>query len=763
MIKTLQKTNERLQELLDEENYSGAINLLLECQIVASNFSHFKCVAQLSNKLQDTLYMTEEQLDMALSKVCRKFNYTTYSKLQDAYGLLDKTQTVMDQLLMHFTSEINSVVFNTVHSFAVTDGESKKQFQQLCKFVPTGNFIPCLQALCQNLWHILNSYYQVVQWHQSHDKEQTNTGIPSKDIEISLSKQYVKQKLENGLKRLWNDIQNKISTYLLAHDFAEYKFEELLLILGMVHRLIEIGEDFCGSKSTELEDSIKQVTANYFKNYHTNKLEELRIFLENESWTQCPVRPSFNIMHLQEFKTLRNSIESYRKPKPKESEKLEADQQSCNVSTDGSSYQNFSYFNKYQDLNETPFDSNFDDSFEEDILNSDEMTEYISEGSDDSECEELKKDFVEENPTAEIGTKKQKKQDRNTSKENSPKLANTTLTVLRLCGKYLQMCRLLKPIALDVIVSMCQLFDYYLYNVCQFFTKGLPVQSASMFSFKIQTTMKRIEEDLIINVAAECDPEENRGKVVPSKLSEMVNLTERENLYGLSQRIVAIESLVFLGSQFEYIQPYITHLVPEQKKHLIQHFYLQTVACLPDLRRPAYMCVSGRVIDMQQILKEMSKVNFEVKEVMSQHSPYVDRIVRDLQIFAMELESLDIAIPIEAYNVLWENVVHIVNNTLVEGFSNVKKCSNGGRALMQLDYTQFICKLEKLTTLRPIPNREFVDLYVKAYYLQENNLEEWIKQHKEYTSKQLEALVQCSCQNSRKTKQKLLQMLEIGK
>lgn len=49
---------------------------------------------------------------------------------------------------------------------------------------------------------------------------------------------------------------------------------------------------------------------------------------------------------------------------------------------------------------------------------------------------------------------------------------------------------------------------------------------------------------------------------------------------------------------------------------------------------------------------------------------------------------------------------------------------------MQLDYTQFICKLEKLTTLRPIPNREFVDQYVKAYYLQENNLEEWIKEHK---------------------------------
>lgn len=67
-----QRTDERLQELLLEENYPGAINLILECQIVASNFNHFKCVAQLSWKLQDTLYLTEEQLDIALSKV-RKY------------------------------------------------------------------------------------------------------------------------------------------------------------------------------------------------------------------------------------------------------------------------------------------------------------------------------------------------------------------------------------------------------------------------------------------------------------------------------------------------------------------------------------------------------------------------------------------------------------------------------------------------------------------------------------------------------------------
>lgn len=74
-----------------------------------------------------------------------------------------------------------------------------------------------------------------------------------------------------------------------------------------------------------------------------------------------------------------------------------------------------------------------------------------------------------------VGQKKKKRKNKTEteSKLSGPILANTTITVLRHCGKYLQMCRLLKPIALDVILCMCQLYDYYLFNVFQFFTADL--------------------------------------------------------------------------------------------------------------------------------------------------------------------------------------------------------------------------------------------------------------------------------------------------
>jgi hypothetical protein len=64
-----QRTESRLQELLSEGDFPGAIALLLECLQVAAMYRHFTCVASLSGKLQDTLVMAEEHLDVVLAKV----------------------------------------------------------------------------------------------------------------------------------------------------------------------------------------------------------------------------------------------------------------------------------------------------------------------------------------------------------------------------------------------------------------------------------------------------------------------------------------------------------------------------------------------------------------------------------------------------------------------------------------------------------------------------------------------------------------------
>lgn len=137
----------------------------------------------------------------------------------------------------------------------------------------------------------------------------------------------------------------------------------------------------------------------------------------------------------------------------------------------------------------TPFDASLDETIiEEDILAVDNGgSGYFSDDSDDEESEELRKEFVDE----EYGTLKlilpwcfsgflfrqssKKPQEFKAAHhhQNSHILTNTTLSVLRQMGKYLQMSRLLKPISFQIISCMNQLFDYYLYCVHLFFASDL--------------------------------------------------------------------------------------------------------------------------------------------------------------------------------------------------------------------------------------------------------------------------------------------------
>ncbi|XP_014680059.1 PREDICTED: syndetin-like, partial [Priapulus caudatus] len=138
-IKTPQRTDVRLSELLEEEDYPGAIQLCLECQQAAATFRHYSCISELSSKLQDTLEQIEEQLDVALSKTCQQFDYGHYTKVQAAYRLLGKTQTAMDQLHMHFASAIHNTAFTIVLGYVELccgnddTNFQKRQYQDLCK------------------------------------------------------------------------------------------------------------------------------------------------------------------------------------------------------------------------------------------------------------------------------------------------------------------------------------------------------------------------------------------------------------------------------------------------------------------------------------------------------------------------------------------------------------------------------------------------------------------------------------------------------
>ncbi|XP_008062453.1 syndetin isoform X2 [Carlito syrichta] len=778
-IKTLQRTDVRLSEMLEEEDYPGAIQLCLECQKAASTFKHYSCISELNSKLQDTLEQIEEQLDVALSKICKNFDINHYTKVQQAYRLLGKTQTAMDQLHMHFTQAIHNTVFQVVLGYVElcagnTDTKFQKlQYKDLCTHVTPDSYIPCLADLCKALWEVMLSYYRTMGWHEKHDGEDVAaTSEGSNMEETNFDRGYVKKKLEHGLTRIWQDVQLKVKTYLLGTDLSIFKYDDFIFVLDIISRLMQVGEEFCGSKSEVLQESIRKQSVNYFKNYHRTRLDELRMFLENETWELCPVKSNFSILQLHEFKFMEQSrspsVSPSKQPVSTSSEAATLFEQYCSGGN--------------------PFEiqANHKDEETEDVLASNgyesdeqEKSAYQEYDSDSDVPEELKRDYVDEQtgdaPVKSVSRetlKSRKKSDYSLNKVNAPILTNTTLNVIRLVGKYMQMMNILKPIAFDVIHFMSQLFDYYLYAIYTFFGRNDSLESTGLglSSSRLRTTLNRIQESLI-DLEVSADPtatltaaEERKEKVPSPHLSHLVVLTSGDTLYGLAERVVATESLVFLAEQFEALQPHLDAVMPAVKKPFLQQFYSQTVSTASELRKPIYWIVAGKAIDYEQMLLLMANVKWDVREIMSQHNVYVDALLKEFEQFNRRLNEVSkrVRIPLPVSNILWEHCIRLANRTVVEGFANVKKCSNEGRALMQLDFQQFLMKLEKLTDIRPIPDKEFVEAYIKAYYLTENDMERWIKEHREYSTKQLTNLVNV-CLGShinKKARQKLLAAID---
>lgn len=66
-------------------------------------------------------------------------------------------------------------------------------------------------------------------------------------------------------------------------------------------------------------------------------------------------------------------------------------------------------------------------------------------------------------------------------------VTNTTLSVLRVCGRYLQMSRLLRSIAITVIQNMIQFFELCFYAIHAFFTSDLVSKASSEKSYHLMS------------------------------------------------------------------------------------------------------------------------------------------------------------------------------------------------------------------------------------------------------------------------------------
>lgn len=52
-----------------------------------------------------------------------------------------------------------------------------------------------------------------------------------------------------------------------------------------------------------------------------------------------------------------------------------------------------------------------------------------------------------------------------------------------------------------------------------------------------------------------------------------------------------------------------------------------------EVRKPVYWSVSAQAVNYDQVLGQMASVRWDIKDIMSQHNPYVDSILRVSPVF----------------------------------------------------------------------------------------------------------------------------------
>ncbi|VDK71144.1 unnamed protein product [Litomosoides sigmodontis] len=720
-IKTLYEVQFQIKDLVEEENFPAAITMCCEAQKATITFSQFNCVKELSTKFKEALEDVEINLDNCLASITILFSVDRYSSIYIAYKLLGKIEECAMKVV-NFTratleSSARTVIIDKILPIKTEAKIEDLSYEQLCEAVNMGQMVDCVRELGFVICKVLFTYHSILLFHIDEDERLECAHEKCENVGI------VRKILVDSLNSIFKTASMKFSTLLYCHDLSLLKIDQFLDIIEMSRRFKQFGHTYFGSICGEVTMSLEKQSHLYFKRFHYERMDELRMFLENEAFALCPVPLQFTLFDLQEFGFLKESNE-------------------CQGAIDFSAH--------------SENDLNVVDPLDFQILQPTDVNPFTAASADiDSSVENVGAVVIKSAKKSSNGDMDIDRYGADDSfSQLAPILCNTSLNLLRFIGKYIRMTYMLHSVADQAVNGIFELCNYFFFVVYSSFTSNTPSVANYFFSSSLKNVVDRLRDDLF-----------NSGSSSGSAINVSCALLQDGKLdsgpnYALRERIVGAESINFISKQLDLIRPVIESLV---NRDVIEKYYTEILVVMPEMRECIYGCAISRLIDYDCFVNDIMGTKWDIDQLQSQHSIYVDNILLEFSrikdLLSEMAEQIPITKPIQ--KTFWDAVIYCTFNALVKGYGEFgKKCSNEGRALMQLDFQQLIAKLEQLVDFMPIPHKAYVENYIKAYYLPESSMESWILQHREYTTNQIVTLLNVATHISKKARTRIINALE---
>ncbi|PON71203.1 Vacuolar protein sorting-associated protein 54, N-terminal [Trema orientale] len=604
---------------------------------------------------------------------------------------------------------------------------------------------------------------------------------------------FVSQTLQRGRKNLWQLTTSRISVLLSCSAVCSASIHQFLKNYEDLNVFILAGEAFCGVEAVEFRQKLKVVCDNYFIAFHRQNIYALKMVLERENWLIMPP----DTLQVISFAGLLGDGAPLLVTSDGNSTRARVhfDQSVKSVDT-GAKKSGFSnwlkngnpfliklmhtskeghYSNQPNGAVSSELDGHFNDNLYDEKISPRKSDANQLNGTSsvlEEENEDLLADFIDEDSQLPSRISKPKVRRSHSSSLNDDECAaqiGSSICLLRSMDKYARLMQKLEMVNVEFFKGICQLFELFFHFVFETFGqqsnnsggKG----SIDFTNNRLKTALSRIIQDCDQWIKPSSSTQTSltasftHADITPSPPSS--NFGHAPGIsFGLKERCAGADTISLVARMLHRSKAHLQSMLL-QSNAVVEDFYVNLVDAVPDLIEHIHKTTARLLLHINGYVDRISNAKWEVKELGLEHNGYVDLLLGEFKHYKTRLTHGGIRK--ELQDLLSEYGIEIVAETLVEGLSRVKRCTDEGRALMSLDLQVLINGLQHIVNVNVKPKLQMVETFIKAYYLPETEYVHWSRAHPEYTKNQIVGLINLVASMKgwkRKTRLEILEKIE---